>query len=88
MEQKIKKKAIRRLRIAEGQIRGLQNMITKDKYCIDVITQSLAIKEALAGVEELILENHLNTHVAEQMSSGRKDKAVREILKIHKLSSK
>ena len=88
MEKTIKKRAIRRLKIVEGQIRGLQNMVANNKYCVDVITQSLAIKEALAGVEELILENHLNTHVAEQMRSGKKNKAVREILKIYKLSKK
>ena len=88
MEKTIKKRAIRRLKIVEGQVRGLQNMVANNKYCVDVITQSLAIKEALAGVEELILENHLNTHVAEQMRSGKKDKAVREILKIYKLSKK
>ena len=86
MRKYIKKKAIRRLKIIEGQIRGLQKMVENDKYCIDIITQSLASKQALSGVEELVLESHLETHVAEQMRGGEKDKAVREILKIHKLS--
>ena len=86
MKDIVKKKAVRRLRIVAGQVKGLERMIENDKYCVDIITQSLAVKEALSGVENLILENHLETHVVEQIRSGRKSKAVGEILKIHKLS--
>ena len=46
MRQDIKTKAIRRLKITEGQIRGLQKMVEDEKYCIDIITQVSAIKEA------------------------------------------
>jgi len=68
----IKKKSIRRLKIIEGQIRGLQKMVHDEKYCVDIITQSLAIKQALSGVEDLLLENHLSTHVSDQMKKGEK----------------
>ena len=88
MKKSTKDRAVRRLKIVEGQIRGLQKMVEDDKYCVDIIIQSLAIKQALSGVEDLVLENHLNTHVAEQMRSGKKNKAVREILKIYKLTKK
>jgi len=47
---------IRRLKIIEGQIRWLRDMIEKGSYCIDVITQSSAIKQALSNVEDLLLE--------------------------------
>jgi len=88
MRQDIKQKAIRRLKIIEGQIRGIQGMVEKEEYCIDIITQVSAIKEALSGVEDLILENHLSTHVIHQMKSGKDKQAVNEILKIYKLSKK
>ena len=88
MNKAIKNKTTRRLKIIAGQVRGLERMIEEDKYCVDIITQSLAVKEALSGVEDLILENHLETHVVEQIKSGRKSKAVSEILKIHRLSKK
>lgn len=88
MKQNIKKKAIRRLKIVEGQVRGLQRMVQEEKYCIDIINQSLAIKEALSSVEDLILENHLSTHVVEQMKSGKEAKAIKEILSVYKLSKK
>jgi CsoR family transcriptional regulator, copper-sensing transcriptional repressor len=88
MKQDIKTKAIRRLKIIEGQIRGLQKMVEEEKYCIDIITQVSAIKEALTGIEDLVLENHLSTHVVHQMKHSDEKKAVDEILKVYKLKRK
>lgn len=81
-------KATRRLRIIAGQIKGLEKMIEEDKYCIDIINQSLAVKQALSSFEDFILKNHLSTHVIEQIKSGKSDKAIEEILSIYKLSKK
>lgn len=88
MKQDIKAKALRRLKIIEGQVRGLQEMVATEKYCIDIITQASAIKEALSGVEDLVLENHLSTHVIHQIMHGKQDQATKEILKIYKLAQK
>lgn len=83
-----KQRAVRRLRLIAGQIRGLERMVERGVYCIDLIHQSLAVKEALSSFEDVILENHLATHVVEQMRSGKRAKAVREILSIYKLSKR
>lgn len=88
MREEIKKKVLRRLKIVEGQIRGLERLVEADTYCVDVITQSAAAREALSGVESLMLENHLSTHVVEQMKGGESRKAVAEVLKIYKLAEK
>jgi DNA-binding FrmR family transcriptional regulator len=88
MRQDIKTKATRRLKILEGQVRGLQKMVDEEKYCIDIITQASAIKEALSGIEDLILENHLTTHVIHQIKHGDEKKASNEILKVYKLKRK
>lgn len=84
----LKRKAIRRLKIAEGQLRGLIGMVQSDTYCVDIITQSSAVKEALSGIEDLILENHLSTHVIHQIKSGKEKRAIAEILKVYKLAQK
>ncbi len=47
-----KEKLIRRLKIIEGQVRGLQDMLEKDIYCIDVITQIAAVRAALRSGNE------------------------------------
>lgn len=83
-----KVKVIRRLKLVEGQVRGLQKMIEGDTYCIDVITQTSAVKQALSNVEDILLENHLEHCVHNQMSSGQSDKAKKEVLKVYKLKRK
>jgi len=88
MKPTIKKRALHRLKILEGQVRGLQRMVQEEKYCIDILTQSSAAKEALSGIENLILENHLSTHVLHQMQHGEGKKSTQEILEIYKLAKK
>ena len=88
MKQEIKNRALRRLKIIEGQVRGLEEMVSKEKYCIDIITQTSAVKKALSGVEDLILENHLSTHVIHQIKHGYENQPVKEILKIYRLKRK
>lgn len=62
-----KKKLIRRLKIVEGQVRGLQDMVENSAYCIDIITQTSAVKQALSGIEDAIMESHLGTCVVNQI---------------------
>jgi DNA-binding FrmR family transcriptional regulator len=88
MKVDIKTKALRRLSLIRGQVEGLRKMVDEERYCVDIITQSSAIKEALTGVENLILENHLSTHVLEQIKGGKEKKAIEEILKIYKLAQR
>lgn len=83
-----KKSLIRRLKIIEGQIRGLQEMVGQDKYCIDVITQTSAAKQALSNMEDLLLEHHLSHCLVGQIQGGKKDKATDEILKVYRLKRK
>jgi DNA-binding FrmR family transcriptional regulator len=81
-------KLIRRLKIVEGQIRGLQDMILKDTYCIDVITQTSAVKQALSNIEDVLLENHLSHCAMNQIKDGNEKKAIGEILKVYQLKRK
>ncbi|MEK7548002.1 MAG: metal-sensing transcriptional repressor [Patescibacteria group bacterium] len=83
-----KTRAIRRLRVIAGQIKGLEKMVEDKKYCIDVLYQSLAIKEALSSFEDFILQNHLTVHVIKQMKHGESSRAINEILSIYRLSKR
>lgn len=75
----------RRLKIIEGQVRGLQGMLQDSKYCIDIITQISAVKRSLSSVEDLLMEDHLKTCVLSQVKSGESGKATAEVLKVYKL---
>jgi DNA-binding FrmR family transcriptional regulator len=88
MEDKNKGKLVRRLKLIEGQVRGLQKMIESDKYCIDIITQTSAVKQGLSNIEDLLLENHLSGCIMNQVKSGQTNKATQEILKVYKLKRK
>ncbi len=85
----IKKRALHRSRILEGQMRGLQKMIDNEDYCMDIITQSLAIQKSLGSLNKLIVENHLRTHVTDMFESGgeQRDLAIDEMLKVFELSN-
>ncbi len=83
-----KQKLVRRLKIIEGQVRGLQDMIVKGTYCVDVITQTSSIKQGLSNIEDILMENHLGTCVVEQIQKGQTDKSVVEILKVYRIKRK
>ena len=64
-----KEAALQRLARLEGQVRGVRRMIEEDRYCVDVLNQTLAIRSALAQVEMLILEDHADDCVEEAIAS-------------------
>ncbi len=88
MKEKTQKQLLNRLSRIEGQIRGLKKMVENEEYCIDIITQSHAVRSSLNSFESLMLKNHLETHVMEQMKSGKSKQASEEIMEVYKLSSK
>ncbi len=88
MRTDLKKQLQNRLNRIQGQVAGLSRLVENDTYCIDIITQAQAIKSALSAVESLMLKNHLETHVVEQMRGKNQQKAVEEILKVYKVSQK
>jgi len=85
----IKKRALHRSRILEGQMRGLEKMIDNEEYCMDIITQSLAIQKSLRSLNKLLVENHLRTHVTDMFAAGgdQQTMAVDELLKVYELSN-
>jgi len=90
MKADIKKRASHRSKIIEGQCKGLQRLIDSEAYCMDILTQSLAIQKSLASLNKLVLENHLRTHITDMMTSGvaaEQEKAVEELLHLYELNN-
>ena len=61
---------LKRLRRAEGQVRGIHGMIEEDKYCIDILTQVSAATKALERVALELLDDHLSHCVVEAAREG------------------
>jgi DNA-binding FrmR family transcriptional regulator len=85
MEDKNRDKALARLRRIEGQIRGIHKMVQEGRYCVDILTQTSAVVAALHGVEDLVMENHLTTCVADAMKNDDprlKDEKIEEVMTV------
>lgn len=86
----LKKRALHRTRILEGQLRGIQRMIDDEEYCVDIITQTLAVQRSLQSLNKLLVENHLRTHVSEMFAEGgpRRDAAIDELLTVYDIENR
>ncbi len=74
-----------------GHLEGIKKMIENDEYCIDIIKQNKAVIAAIEKVNEMILENHLNTCVTKAIkgkSAKERKKKIKEILELFKNSEK
>lgn len=65
-----KEALVNRMRRIEGQTRGIEKMITEDRYCIDILTQIAAVSTALDAVASRILDDHVDHCVRQALSSG------------------
>ena len=68
-----KRDLLNRLKRMEGQVRGLQGMVEKDAYCVDVLTQVTAVSAALNSFSRVLLKSHIQTCVAEDLKSGKEE---------------
>jgi DNA-binding FrmR family transcriptional regulator len=89
MIEDIKARALHRSRILQGQLRGLEKMIDNEEYCVDIITQSLAVQKSLRSLNKLLVENHLRTHVTDMFEAGgdEREAAVTELLTVFELTN-
>lgn len=83
-----KDKCLHRIKIIKGQIKGVEKMIEENKYCVDILTQSLAIQNALKELDRYILEDHIKSCVLEDIKKGKAKKTVEELMAVYALSKK
>ena len=80
----LKERVVHRIKISQGHLKKVQQMVEDDEYCIDVIHQSQAIQRALKEIDNLILENHLKGCVSDSIKSGHKADAMDEVMNVFK----
>lgn len=84
----VKKDIIRRLKIIQGHLKKVTEMIEEDKYCIDILQQTAAVKNALKKVEDLLLDKHLHSCLVKAIKKDKSESAIAEILEVFKKSNK
>lgn len=73
---------LHRLKISKGHLEKVIRMIEDDEYCIDVMHQLNAVESGLKETGNLVLENHLKSCVADSISKGKKDEAIKEVMSV------
>ena len=83
MDESIRRQVLRRLNYAKGHLDGVRKMAEEDRYCVDILKQSYAVRRALEKIEELILEGHLNTCVVDGIQEGNTRQVIQELMELY-----
>ena len=79
---------LKRLAFIEGHLQGIRRMVEQDKYCVDVLKQTYAVRRAIGKMEGLMLDNHLNTCVIDGIKGGREDEVMGELVELYELANR
>lgn len=80
--------ALRRLSYIDGHLSGVRRMVEEDKYCVDILKQTFAVRRAIQKLESRLLEGHLGSCVIEGVKEGREDQVLGELLELYSLADK
>ena len=80
VDEEVRKSALRRLSIIEGQVRGLRRMVEESAGCVEVLTQISATHEALRGVGKVVVRHHIETCVTDGLQSDKKQQHQDELM--------
>ena len=83
-----KTEALKRLSYIEGHLSGIRKMLEGDKYCVDVLKQTYAVRRAIEKMEGILLEGHLHSCVIEGIKTGREDEVLDELKDLYLLANK
>ena len=83
-----KQESLKRLKYIEGHLAGIKRMVDDEKYCVDVLKQTYAVRRAIEKLESLLLDGHLHTCVVAGVKNGREEQVVGELLELYSLNSK
>ena len=88
MKDETREDVLKRLSFIEGHVGGIRRMVEQDKYCVDVLKQTYAVRRAIEKMESLMLDGHLHTCVIEGISDGRSDEVIGELVELYELANK
>ena len=81
-----KQDVLKRMNYIDGHLSGIRKMIEEDKYCVDILRQTYAVRKAIEKLEALILENHLHSCVPEGIKDGREEAVIEELIQLYNLA--
>jgi CsoR family transcriptional regulator, copper-sensing transcriptional repressor len=88
MQDTTKTDVLKRLNFIEGHLAGIRRMVEADKYCVDVLKQTYAVRRAIEKMESIMLGGHLATCVVDGIKDGREDAVVAELSELYEMAGK
>lgn len=88
MQEAVKQNALKRLKSACGHLDHVISLVEGEKYCIDILQQSLAVQSALRAVDNIILKGHLEEHVSHAMHGKDQQKSIKEVVEVFEKARK
>ena len=80
INEQVKAESLKRLNKIAGQVRGISRMVENEKYCIDIINQITAAKNALDGVAKIIMKRHVESCVTQAILEGHAEEKINELI--------
>lgn len=81
-----KEDTLRRLNYIDGHLDGIRRMVQEDKYCVDILKQTYAVRKSIEKLEQVMLGSHMETCVVPGIEQGRQDQIVTELKELYKLA--
>ena len=79
LDPEVEKELQDRLSRIEGHVRGIKRMLGEHASCEDLLIQLSAVRAAVNKTTARLLENHMETCVAECIRAGEGEQAVRHL---------
>ena len=86
MQEERQKDVLKRLSYIEGHIAGIRKMVEEDKYCVDILRQTYAVRKSLEKLEKIVLEGHLQTCVPEGIRGNREEAVIQELVQLYDIA--
>jgi DNA-binding FrmR family transcriptional regulator len=84
----VRAQALRRLNYVSGHVTGIKKMIDEDRYCVDVLKQSYAVRKSLEKMEAIILAGHLRGCVVDGIRAGNEAQVTDELMELYHQSNR
>ena len=88
MRDESKSDVLKRLNFIDGHLAGIRRMVEADKYCVDILKQTYAVRRAIEKMESIMLDGHLRTCVVEGIREGRDDAVLSELSELYEMAGK
>jgi DNA-binding FrmR family transcriptional regulator len=86
MQEERRKEVLKRLSYIEGHVAGIRKMVEEDKYCVDILRQTYAVRKSLEKLEQIVLEGHLQTCVPEGIRGNREEAVIQELVQLYDIA--